>query len=91
MSQFLISWKSTLIGIASVVLMVITASKDPSLQAMIVDPQVQIALVVGLLGFVTKDSNVTGGSKGQPSTPTALMQANQAPSASNPPLTKSEL
>jgi hypothetical protein len=36
-------------------------------------------------GITAKDSNVTGGDKGQPSTPEALHSANQEPSTINPP------
>jgi len=36
-------------------------------------------------GVVAKDKNVTGGDVGQPSTPQALTDANQAHSAVNPP------
>jgi hypothetical protein len=36
-------------------------------------------------GIVAKDSNVTGGTVGQPSTPQALIQSNTAASKVNPP------
>lgn len=90
MNKFITSWKSSLVGIAGVVLAVVSASQDPSIQAMAVDPKVQIALLIGLLGLVAKDSNVTGGTTGQPSTQQALVEANQAPSALNPPKPKDE-
>lgn len=79
------SWKSTVVGLAGVLLAVFSASQDPSIQAMVLDPKVQIALLLGVLGLVTKDSNVTGGTVGQPSTPEAIQASNVAPSASNPP------
>lgn len=88
MKSFLASWKSSLIGLASVVLAVVSASQDATIGAMINDPKVQIALLVGILGLVAKDGNVTGGTVGQPSTPTAIIEANQAPSAINPPQSK---
>lgn len=40
------------------------------------------------LGIVSKQFNVSGGTVGQPSTPEALQKANQAPSATNPPVPK---
>jgi len=45
------------------------------------------ASVGGLVAFgvTAKDYNVTGGTNGQPSTPAALVKANQAPSVVNPP------
>ena len=85
MKSFIASWKSTAAGIAAILIAVISASQDASLQAMALDPKVQIALVVGLLGLVAKDGNVTGGTTGQPSTPEALHAANQAVSTVNPP------
>jgi hypothetical protein len=39
-------------------------------------------------GIAAKDKDVTGGTKGQPSTPIAIMEANQAPSTVNPPIPK---
>jgi hypothetical protein len=36
-------------------------------------------------GVTAKDSNVTGGTIGQPSSPKALLIANQEPSVENPP------
>lgn len=85
MKNILTSWKSSLVGLAGVILTVVTASQDSTFGAMIEDPKVQIALLIGILGFVAKDGNVTGGTVGQPSTRTALIQANQTPSLVNPP------
>lgn len=80
------SWKSTFIGLASAVIAVVQASSyRGDWVAAIHDRSVQMAIVVAALGWVAKDSNVTGGSKGQPSTPEAVVAANQAPSSTNPP------
>lgn len=83
------SWKSSLVGIIAVVLGVIqAASHNGDWLAAVKDHSVQLAIAVAVLGFVSKDSNVTGGSVGQPSTPTALDAANQAHSSANPPIPK---
>jgi len=73
------SWKTTISGLAAVALGVLQASKHTMLVAIINDPLVWFALVVGVLGFFAKDSNVTGGDHGQPSTVQALAAANQEP------------
>ena len=75
------SWKTTISGIASMALGVLQGTKHTTLAQAFQDPLVQFALLVGLLGIFAKDSNVTGGTKGTPSTPEALAEANQAPSA----------
>jgi hypothetical protein len=77
----LTSWKTTLSGVASVVLGVLQASKHTTLSEIVNDPLVWFALVIALLGFFAKDGNVTGGTTGQPSTQKALAEANQAPAA----------
>lgn len=41
---------------------------------------------MAFLGITAKDAGVTGGTRGQPSTPEALAIANQAPSTVNPPV-----
>lgn len=80
------SWKSTLVGVGSAVIAVIQASSyHGDWLAAIHDRSVQMAIVVAILGWVTKDSQVTGGRIGQPSTPDAVEAANQAPSPINPP------
>jgi hypothetical protein len=83
------SWKSTLIGVVSAVIGVIQASSDHDWLVAIKDHNVQLMMVVAVLGFVSKDANVTGGTTGQPSTPKALHDANQAPSVTNQPIANS--
>jgi hypothetical protein len=74
------SWKSSAAGIASIAIGAIQLYRGgQGIAGAIHDPVVQLFFVVGVLGLVTKDGNVTGGSKGQPSTVTALAAANQAP------------
>jgi hypothetical protein len=80
------SWKTTLGGIVSLFIAAMATYHDASWQTALHDPQVQMAVVVGVIAMFTKDSNVTGGTSGQPSTPTALAAANQAPSPVNPPV-----
>lgn len=63
----------------------LTTYHEPILQA-VKDPAVQTFLVMGILGLLAKDFNVTGGTAGQPSSPQALMDANQHPSVANPPV-----
>lgn len=72
------SWKTTLIGIASLILGIIQTYNEGWAMA-IHDPKVQMAVLVGVLGMLAKDGNITGGSVGIPSTPEALAAANQAP------------
>lgn len=48
-------------------------------QSAIHDHGVQTALLLALYGFLVKQSNVTGGSVGQPSTAAALIASNSAP------------
>ncbi len=49
------------------------------IQGAIHDPAVQGLFVLGVLGLLAKDHNVTGGTKGQPSAKQALQEANVAP------------
>ena len=72
------SWKTTLIGVASLILGTVQTYNEGWAMA-IHDPKVQMAVVVAVLGFIAKDGDVTGGSVGIPSTPEALAAANQAP------------
>jgi hypothetical protein len=80
------SWKTTLAGLISLFLGAMQAYSLHDWGAAIKDPRVQTAVLLGILGMLAKDSNVTGGTTGQPSTPKALADANQAPSPLNPPL-----
>ena len=84
MPSFLVSWKSTLVGVAAILWAAIQGSNETFAVA-IHDPSFQTKVLLGILGFVAKDFNTTGGTVGQPSTPAALQAANQAPSAANPP------
>ena len=77
------SWKTTLAGWLSGAAMVgleYYATKHVSPQTVVA------ALGVAGVGTMAKDSNVTGGDVGQPSTPQALTDANQAHSVANPPI-----
>jgi len=82
------SWKTFVVGVASMLLAVIQGFHEPSISAAIHDPAFQMAVLLGFLGFLAKDFNVTGGTVGQPSTPQALEAASQAPSTANPPKLK---
>ena len=78
--NMLTSWKSTTIGIAAIALGAYQAYMGhDGIVGAIHDPAVQTLFVLGVLGLIAKDHNVTGGTKGQPSTVTALAAANQAP------------
>ena len=78
------SWKTSLTGVAGVILGVMQTFKHTTLSETINDPLVWYALVMALLGFFAKDSNVTGGTSGQVSTPQALADARQAPAPGVP-------
>jgi hypothetical protein len=73
------SWKTTALGAASLFLAAMQTYHDPTWSIALHDPQVQTTVALGILGLLAKDSNVTGGTKGTPSTPAALRAANQAP------------
>jgi hypothetical protein len=78
------NWKPILIGVASVVLGVIQASSfHGDWLAAIKDRGVQTAIILGLLGLVTKQSNVTGGTVGQ--TPEAVARVATDPKPSTTP------
>jgi hypothetical protein len=76
--SFAKSWKTSLLGILSLFVSAWQGFHDPTMLAAIQDPKVQMAVLVGVIGLVAKDGNVTGGTSGQPSTPQALADANQA-------------
>jgi hypothetical protein len=80
------SWKTTAVGIASLIAATMTALHEVSFMAALKDPQFQIAVFIGILGIVAKDSSVTGGTVGQPSSAKALRDANQGISETNPPV-----
>lgn len=87
MKSFLVNWKTTLGGLALVLgglATILTAlTHNPvdasSLQA------AGASIVAGVTLLFAKDGNVTGGTVGQPSTTSALVAANQAPSPVAPP------
>jgi hypothetical protein len=54
---------------------------DANIAVAVKDPRVWTAVLIGLIGLLAKDGNVTGGTVGQPSTTKALADANQAPAA----------
>lgn len=74
------SWKTTAIGIASLAYGSYQIYMGPGgLSGALHDPTVIGSFLIGLMGLFTKDHDVTGGTKGQPSTTVALAAANQAP------------
>lgn len=74
------SWKTTAIGIASLTYGSYQAYMGPNgISGALHDPVVIGSFFLGLMGLFTKDHDVTGGTKGQPSTTVALAAANQAP------------
>jgi hypothetical protein len=73
------SWKTTALGLVSAALGFWQAYMIHSWAAIFHDPTTLALFALALLGAVSKDHNVTGGTSGQPSTPAALADANQAP------------
>lgn len=73
------NWKTTLTGVAGFFIAAMQTYNAPTFSAAAHDPRVQMAVIVGILGLIAKDHNVTGGDTGQPSTPQALKDANAAP------------
>ena len=84
----LTNWKTTTVGILSFAFAIVQALGTHSLSEAAHNPVLLLALIGAALGFFGKDGNVTGGTKGQPSTPEALTAANQEHSTVNPPVTK---
>jgi hypothetical protein len=81
------SWHSSLVAVASAALAWFQVHQSgETISQAIHDPVFQVLMLVAFLGSVTKDSNVTGGTSGQPSTPQALADANQHPSTIEPPV-----
>lgn len=85
-----INWKPILVGLVAIATAAWQTLSYPSPQAALSDPllfqKLLPALLVAALGFVAKQHNVTGGQVGQPSSPQALFDANQHPSAVNVPV-----
>jgi len=74
------SWMTSVTGLAAIALGAYQAYMgNGGIQGAIHDPSVQSLFVLGVLGLLAKDHNVTGGTKGQPSAAHALEEANQAP------------
>jgi hypothetical protein len=77
------SWKTSLVGIISLVVAAwqgyqVTVANGSLLMAL-EDPKVQMFILSGIGLLLAKDAGVTGGTRGVPSTPQALADANQAP------------
>jgi hypothetical protein len=66
------SWKTTVVGLLSLTLGVVQASGDGSFAAAAHDFKVQIAFIGALIGFLSKDASVTGGTI--PATPEAAVR-----------------
>lgn len=64
------SWKTSLGGILSLFVAAAQSYQDASPLAAAQDPRVQMAVLIGIIGFLAKDYNVAGGTK--PATPEAV-------------------
>lgn len=73
------SWRTGAAAFILVVVGIIQGAHQPSLKAALEDPSVQLSIISAAGLALAKDYNVTGGTVGQPSTPQALADANQAP------------
>lgn len=74
------SWKTTGLGIVSLAYATYQTYMGPGgVSGAIHDPTIVGTFILGIFGLIAKDGNVTGGTKGQPSSPQALADANQAP------------
>lgn len=83
------NWAPMLIGVISTVMGVIQASTyGADWISALKDQKVEFAIILAILGFVSKQVNVTGGSVGQPSTQSALTDSNVEHSVVNPPIAK---
>jgi len=60
MRSLFFSWKTSLIGLVSVVYGVLIMFNEPSIHAALHDQKLGYALLVALLGFVAKDSTAHG-------------------------------
>jgi hypothetical protein len=80
--SFAKSWMTSLVGLLSAIYPVaqgFKAFQTGDWKTLLHDPLFYIAMLGTAQGFVSKDAQVTGGTSGQPSTPQALKDANQAP------------
>ncbi len=76
------SWQTTAAGVAAIALGAYQAYMGGGgIAGAIHDPTVQTLFVVGVLGLLAKDHNLTGGTKGQPSAEHALLDAGQQPAS----------
>jgi len=57
------SWKTTVAGLLSAFVAAWQAVSDSSFSAAIHDPKVQIALIVFAIGVLSKDHDVSGGTR----------------------------
>lgn len=80
------NWLPQLTGVIAGALGFLQAYMIHDWHTVVKDPITLCMFVLALNGFVSKQSNVTGGTVGQASTPEALHAANQAPSVVNPPV-----
>lgn len=71
------NWKTSLLGMASAVLAVIQISGAHSIQAAVLDGKTQIAMLIAVLGFVSKDGSMTGTA----ANPRAVNQGDATPGA----------
>ncbi len=73
------SWKTSAAGLIALLVGAWQAqAAGMTLSQALHDPAVQLALITGIGLMLAKDTNVTGGTVGQPSSPQALRDANQA-------------
>ncbi len=83
MPKSLASWKTTLAGVLSSLVgllqVYVGISNGLPVKSVFTNPVTLLALLTGVGLILAKDGDVTGGSKGTPSTPQALADANQAP------------
>lgn len=71
------SWKTTVLGLLSAFVAAMQTYNDGSITAGIQDPKVQMALLVALIGILSKDYNVTGGTVA--ATPEAATRVAEVP------------
>jgi hypothetical protein len=79
------SWKTSLSGGILAGLGVLNAYQIHDWHSFIKDPITLGLFVAAIMGLSSKDSDLTGGSRGQSSTPQALLDSNVAPSPVKPP------
>lgn len=60
MPNLLFSWKTSVVGLASLLYGVLTVFQEPSIHAAIHDPKLAYAILVAALGVLAKDTNAHG-------------------------------